>query len=90
MAIEKALGAVRNTGDLPVPLAIRNAPTTLMKDMNYGKNYNYAHDFQGNFVNMEFLPDALQGSQFYNPGNNPREQELRNYLKKLWGKKYEY
>ncbi len=89
-AIEKALGTVRETGDLSVPLSIRNAPTKLMKDLNYGKDYQYAHSFEGNFVNMEFLPDAIQGAKFYDPGNNPREEELRNYLKKLWGKKYDY
>ena len=89
-AIDKAQSTVRETGDLSVPLSIRNAPTKLMKDLNYGKDYQYAHSFEGNFVNMEFLPDAIKGKKFYDPGNNPREEELRNYLKKLWGKKYEY
>jgi putative ATPase len=90
MAIDQALGTVRETGDLPVPLSIRNAPTQLMKKMDYGKDYQYAHSFEGNFVNMEFLPDNIKGTRFYEPGKNPREEELRNYLKKLWGKKYEY
>src|SRR5882762_9221733 len=90
MAIGNALQAVQQMGDLPVPLHIRNAPTKLMKDLNYGKDYQYAHSFEGNFVNMEFLPDAIKATQFYDPGQNPREEELRNYLKKLWGKKYEY
>lgn len=90
MAIEEALSTVQKTGDLPVPLAIRNAPTKLMKDLDYGKGYQYAHDFRNNFVAMEFLPDVLSGTKFYEPGKNPREEELRNYLKKLWDKKYGY
>ncbi len=90
MAIEKALSAVNETGDLPVPLAIRNAPTKLMKDLDYGKGYQYAHDFRNNFVAMEFLPDAVKDAKFYEPGKNAREEELRNYLKKLWGDKYKY
>ncbi len=90
VAIENAIRTVHETGDLPVPLAIRNAPTKLMKDMNYGKGYQYAHDFTNNFVNMEFLPDAIKGTKFYEPGNNAREEELRNYLKRLWKEKYNY
>ncbi len=90
VAIDKALRLVNETGDLSVPLAIRNAPTKLMKDMTYGKDYQYAHSFAGNFADMEFLPDTIKGIKFYDPGNNPREEELRSYLKKLWGKKYEY
>jgi putative ATPase len=90
MAIENALGAVRETGDLPVPLSIRNAPTKLMKKLDYGKGYQYAHDYQDNFVNMEFLPDNLRGTKFYEPGNNPREEELRRYLKVRWKEKYGY
>lgn len=90
VAISEAQRKVNETGDLPVPLAIRNAPTKLMKDLDYGKGYKYAHEHEGNFVNMEFLPDAIQGTKFYEPGENPRENELRNYLKKLWGKKYDY
>jgi len=90
VAIENAIRTVHETGDLPVPLAIRNAPTKLMKDMNYGKGYQYAHDFDNNFVNMEFLPDAIKGTKFYEPGNNARELELRNYLKRLWKDKYNY
>ena len=90
MAIEKALGLVNETGDLPVPLAIRNAPTKLMKDLDYGKGYQYAHDFRNNFVAMEFLPDQIKETKFYEPGKNAREEELRNYLKKLWDKKYNY
>lgn len=90
VAIDSALGVVKETGDLSVPLPIRNAPTKLMKDLNYGKGYQYAHGFEGNFVNMEFLPDKIKGTRFYEPGKNPREEELRNYLKKLWGTKYNY
>ena len=90
VAIDKALKTVSETGDLSVPLTVRNAPTKLMKDMEYGKGYQYAHSFVGNFANMEFLPDQIKGTKFYDPGKNPREEELRNYLKKLWGTKYEY
>ena len=90
MAIENALSAIRETGDLPVPLAIRNAPTKLMKKLDYGKGYQYAHDYDDNFVNMEFLPDNLRGTKFYEPGNNPREEELRKYLRVRWKEKYGY
>jgi putative ATPase len=90
MALENALGAVRETGDLPVPLSIRNAPTKLMKTLDYGKGYQYAHDYEDNFVNMEFLPDNLRGTKFYEPGNNPREEELRKYLRVRWKEKYGY
>lgn len=89
-AIESALKTVQDMGDLPVPLAIRNAPTKLMKDLNYGKDYQYAHSFENNFAHMEFLPDAIKGSKFYDPGLNPRENELRNYLRNLWKEKYGY
>jgi putative ATPase len=89
-AIDKALAVVNQTGDLPVPLAIRNAPTKLMKDLNYGKDYQYAHSFSGNFVDMEFLPDTISGQRFYEPGNNAREEEMRNFLKRLWKEKYGY
>lgn len=90
MAIENALGKVRETGDLPVPLSVRNAPTKLMKNMGYGKGYQYAHDYEGGFVNMEFLPEKISGQKFYEPGNNPREDELRRYLRSLWKEKYGY
>jgi putative ATPase len=90
MAIENALQSVQETGDLPVPLSIRNAPTKLMKKMGYGKDYKYAHSFEGNFVDAEFLPDELKGTTFYEPGNNPREEELRKYLRSLWKEKYGY
>lgn len=90
MAIENALGSVHETGDLPVPLSIRNAPTKLMKNMGYGKGYQYAHSYEGNFVPAEFLPDKISGRKFYDPGNNPREEELRKYLRSLWKEKYGY
>ena len=90
VAIGSAMSKVHETGDLPVPLAVRNAPTKLMKDLGYGKEYQYAHGFKDNFVNMEFLPDQISGEKFYDPGNNPREEEMRNYLKKLWKEKYGY
>lgn len=90
MAIGKAQEAVRRKGDLPVPLSLRNAPTRLMKDSGYGADYPYAHDFDGNFALHEFLPDALSGQNFYDPGNNPREGEIRARLRSLWKKKYGY
>jgi putative ATPase len=90
LAIQNAQQTVAATGDLPVPLHIRNAPTGLMKEIGYGKGYKYAHDFDGNFTELEFLPDKISGTAFYKPGNNPRENELRKYLKNLWNKKYGY
>jgi putative ATPase len=90
MAIEDALATIRETGDLPVPLSIRNAPTKLMKKLDYGKGYQYAHSYEGNFASMEFLPDKIKGTKFYEPGNNAREEELRKYLRSLWKDKYGY
>lgn len=90
VAIDDALSIVEKTGDLPVPLPIRNAPTKLMKQMDYGKNYQYAHNYEHNFILQEYLPDLIAGKKFYEPGSNPRENELRNYLKKLWKEKYGY
>lgn len=90
MAIGDALAAVQHHGDLPVPLHIRNAPTKLMKNLDYGKGYRYAHSFDNNFTEQEYLPEKLAGTKFYDPGNNARENELRNYLKKLWKDKYKY
>jgi putative ATPase len=89
-AIGNALEAVKKYGDLPVPLHIRNAPTKLMKELGYGADYQYAHSYQNNFSSQEYLPEELKGSVFYNPGNNPRENELRNYLRALWKDKYGY
>lgn len=90
MAIEEALGVVAKEGDLPVPLHVRNAPTGLMKKLGYGKNYKYAHSYEGNFADQEFLPDAIKGTKFYDPGKNPREEELRKFLRGLWKDKYDY
>lgn len=90
MAIETALSLVRTKGDLPVPLHIRNAPTKLMKNLDYGKNYKYSHSYENNFSEQEYLPDAISGTTFYDPGKNPREEELRKYLKALWKDKYGY
>ncbi|MDX1408756.1 MAG: replication-associated recombination protein A, partial [Saprospiraceae bacterium] len=75
-------------GPLPVPLPIRNAPTQLMKQLDYGKDYKYAHDYQGNFAEQEFLPDEISGSTFYHPGSNPAEERYRVLISQLWGKKY--
>lgn len=90
MALNNAQAAIRKTGDLPVPLHIRNAPTGLMKNLGYGDGYKYAHDYEGNFVDQEFLPDGLQGSKFYEPGDNAREKETRNLLRWRWKEKYGY
>jgi putative ATPase len=79
---------VRETGDLPVPLHIRNAPTKLMKELGYGDNYKYAHSFKGNFVDQEFLPDTIKGKSLYNPQDNTKEREILASQKKLWGDKY--
>ena len=89
-AIEAALDAVRKEGDLPVPLHIRNAPTRLMKDLGYGKNYAYSHSYEKNFSPQEYLPDQIAGTKFYDPGKNAREEELRKFLKGLWKDKYGY
>ena len=90
VAIGAALQLVKETGDLSVPLSIRNAPTKLMKQMNYGKDYQYAHDYEGNFVAHEFLPSEISGTKLFNPGNNAREAELRKFLKDKWKDKYGY
>ncbi len=89
-AIELALETVAKHGDLPVPLHIRNAPTKMMKDMDYGKGYKYAHSFDGNFADQEYLPEKISNSTLYNPGNNAREIELRKFLREKWGEKYGY
>ena len=89
-AIGAALDAVHKKGDQPVPLHLRNAPTKLMKDMQYGKDYQYSHLGEGNFIEQEYLPDALKGTRFYTPGNNARENELRKFLRERWKDKYGY
>jgi putative ATPase len=90
MAINEATSVVKETGNLSVPLYLRNAPTKLMKDLNYGDGYKYAHDYPNNFVLQEFLPDAISGKVFYDPGDNSREKEIRSFLSSRWGKKYGY
>ena len=89
-AINKAQQVVKQTGDLSVPIHLRNAPTKLMKELGYGKDYQYAHDYESNFAFQDYLPDQLQGETFYEPSDNPRENALRDYLKKLWGDRYGY
>ena len=90
MAIGKAQQTVKQTGDLPVPLHLRNAPTKLMKELGYGEEYKYAHDYNNNFVDQEFLPDDIKGTAFYEPGNNSRENATRDFLKNRWRDKYNY
>ena len=90
MAIETAQGMIRKTGDLSVPLHLRNAPTKLMKEIGYGQSYKYAHDFDNNFIEQEFLPNEIQNTKFYDPGNNTRENEMRKSLKTRWKEKYGY
>jgi putative ATPase len=90
MAIEEALEEVRRTGDLAVPLHIRNAPTKLMKEIGYGKDYKYAHSYENNFIEMEFLPDKIKGKKFYTPGRSRKEEEIREWLKVRWKGKYNY
>jgi putative ATPase len=90
MAIEQALDMVRKKGDLPVPLPLRNAPTRLMKDIGYGADYKYAHSYEGSFIEMDFLPQAITGNRFYNPGDNAREAETRKFLRLRWKNRYNY
>lgn len=89
-AIGNAMSAVSRHGDLPVPLHIRNAPTKLMKNLGYGKDYEYSHSYENNFSSQEYLPKELSGTKFYDPGKNTREEELRKFLKALWKGKYDY
>lgn len=89
-AINKAQDLVKKTGNLPVPLHLRNAPTKLMKDLDYGKDYQYAHNYQDNFINQEFLPKEISGTKLYSPGDNQRENIFRNTLKQRWEGKYNY
>jgi putative ATPase len=90
MAISDAMEAVKKNGDLPVPLHIRNAPTQLMKKMDYSKGYQYSHNYEKNFSPQEYLPDEISGTSFYEPGKNIREEEIRKHLRILWEKKYGY
>ncbi|HYK44923.1 MAG TPA: replication-associated recombination protein A [Parafilimonas sp.] len=89
-AIGAASSAVKQFGDLSVPLHVRNAPTKLMKDLDYGKGYKYSHSFEGNFEEQEYLPKEISGTKFFDPGNNAREDEMRKFLKSLWRDKYGY
>jgi putative ATPase len=90
IAIGEAMSAVQKRGDLSVPLHIRNAPTRLMKDLGYAKNYEYSHDYEQNFSAQEYLPKEISGTKFYEPGKNAREEELRKFLRGLWKDKYNY
>jgi len=90
MAIKLAQKIVQETGDLSVPLSIRNAPTKLMKELGYGKEYQYAHNYKQNFSSQEFLPKEIEGTRIYAPGNNNKENSFRVYLKNLWKEKYGY
>ncbi len=89
-AIGEAMSEVKEHGDLPVPLHVRNAPTRLMKNLGYGKDYQYSHSYEGNFSSQEYLPGEISGTKFYDPGKNAREEELRKFLKNLWKDKYGY
>ena len=89
-AIGKAQQTVKQTGDLPVPLHLRNAPTKLMKELGYGDDYKYAHSYENNFTDLEFLPEAIANTPFYNPGNNARENGTREFLRNRWKNKYGY
>jgi putative ATPase len=89
-AIAKALSMVQKTGNLPVPLHLRNAPTKLMKDLNYGKDYQYSHLGENNFLEQEYLPDEIKGTTFYTPQKNAREEELKKFLQERWKGKYGY
>ena len=90
LAINKALKTVSDTGDLSVPITLRNAPTKLMKDLGYGNDYKYAHDYQNNFVAAEFLPEEISGTAFYSPNQNQRESAIKEFLKNRWKDKYKY
>jgi putative ATPase len=90
MAIRNAQRLIREQGSLPVPMQLRNAPSKLMKEQGYGKGYKYSHDYEGNFVVQEFMPDALKNTVLFDPGNNPRENEMRKNLRNWWGEKYAY
>jgi putative ATPase len=90
MAIGNAQALVKQTGDLPVPIHLRNAPTKLMKELGYGEEYQYSHNYANNFSEQEFLPDAIQETKFYEPGSNSRENGVREFLKNRWKDKYNY
>ena len=89
-AIDSAIAEVRKTGDLPVPLHLRNAPTRLMKNIGYGKDYKYSHSYDNNFESDNYMPEKLKGNIFYRPGSNSREADIRNRLKSMWKDYYDY
>ena len=89
MAIDEALAYVRETGNLPVPLHLRNAPTKLMKQLDYGKEYKYAHNYPGHFVRQQYLPDEAIGRQFWHPQQSPPEQRLLDTMRHFWGERYD-
>ena len=88
MAINRAQAEVKQSGNLGVPLPLRNAPTKLMKELGYGEEYKYSHDFPGNFVQQDFLPSEITNSKFYQPGSSSKEQEIEKIINTLWGDKY--
>jgi putative ATPase len=90
MAIGEAQAMVKQTGDLSVPIHLRNAPTKLMKELGYGEEYQYSHNYANNFSEQEYLPDEIKAKAFYQPGNNARENEMRTFLKNRWKDKYGY
>jgi len=90
LAIDQALAMVRETGNLPVPLHLRNAPTKLMKQLDYGKNYKYAHNYEGNFVKQQFLPEEVKNTKFFEPQQNPSEEKIKQKLRQDWGEEYDY
>ena len=90
LAIDEAISVVRKSGDLPVPLDLRNSPTSLMKNLGYGADYKYAHNYDSNFVEQEYLPEAISGKKVYEPQKNSREEEIRKFLKTRWKNKYDY
>jgi putative ATPase len=89
-AINEAQEKVRQTGNLPIPLHLRNAPTKLMKELGYGEDYKYAHDYKNQFIEQEFLPEEIKGTTLYQPGDNQKEKSIRDFLKSRWNKKYGY
>ena len=89
-AINEAQEKVRQTGNLPIPLHLRNAPTKLMKEIGYGEDYKYAHDYKNQFIEQEFLPEEIKGTKLYQPGDNQKEKSIRDFLKSRWNKKYGY
>ena len=86
LAIDRAIAKTEQTGDLPVPLHLRNAPTELMKELNYARDYKYPHDYEGHFVKQEYLPPQLKGVRFWEPQPNPAEEKMNDAMRKLWGR----